>query len=271
MKLYGLMSTYREGGLAIESVRSIEPYVDELIVFEGPAGAVDDAVLEAPPTDRSIQTVYSGSWPTDAAKRTDMIKHARRRAGVGGSASEPLWCLWLDADEILVNGHLLRDFLQRVVWEDERLGRTILDPGNGPAFSVPLTQVEHDGSLGRVLSRCVRGDLIRRYVVSSHVLELVTGQTVQHGLRPLTYVDTPQTMAIEMIAGLDVPDAEKQARLEAIEMRLFVPQLLAGEPHTIHRPHLRHPARQSLRMHEQERAELERHGLPTGNQEPGAV
>jgi hypothetical protein len=248
----GLMSTWREGDLARGAYRSLKAAdLDAVIVCEGLAGPQPDDWQAMPET--ALTPTFSGSWGTDAAKLTEMLTFARERY------DRPLWGLWLAADELLVNGELLRDFLQRVQWEDERQGRHILKPDNGPTFSVPLTQVEHDGSLGRVLSRVVRLDLIRRYVVSSHVIELVTGQVLQHGARPLTLNDLPQMMALEA-ASKAGPDADRLC--EEIGGRVFVPPIFAGEPYTIHRPHLRHPARQAVRMYEQEDRELERLGLP---------
>lgn len=249
--LVGLMSTWREGKLAENAWRSLnDSRLDGVLIGEGPAGPKPDGWEDLPETVLPPANHFKGEWTTDAAKLNAFLPLIR------STHTGPIWAVWLAGDELLVNGHLLRDILQRVQWEDERLGRHLLDPDNGPAFSVPLTQVEHDGSLGRVLSRCVRVDLIRRYVVSSHVIELVNGATIQHGNRPLLATEEPQYKAMA--------EADGQEAMAEIALRQFVPTLLAGEPYTIHRPHLRHPARQAVRMHHQEAAELRRLGLPTG-------
>lgn len=250
----GLMSTWREGDLARLAHASLQDAaLDRLYVFEGATSHTPPAVGEATPELAGF--VKLRSYPSDAAKLTACIDVVKQSSAYHG---HPLWGLWLAGDEILVNGRFLRDLLQRVQWEDERLGRSILDPDNGPTFSVPVTQVEHDGSLGRVLSRCVRVDLIKRYVASSHVIELVNGAIIQHGSRPLTLDDLPQMQAITA-AAIEMDDA----RQDEISNRVFVPPIFACEPYTVHRPQLRHPDRQSVRMHEQEQRELERLGLPT--------
>lgn len=246
--LVGLFSTYREGDLSRAAITSVAEHVDELVVFEGPAG--DQRCDDAPATAVPAGYYRSGEWLTDAEKRSEMVKWCREQW-----PDRPLWGIYLDGDELLYGGEHLRPLLQRVQWEDERLERSVANPDNGPTFSVPIIQVEQDGSCSRVLCRAIRLDLIRRYVVSSHVLELYNGAQVQRGFRAMTWADTPQGIAMSL--------AKTDEEREEIAQRMMLPPPIPGEPYTVHRPHLRHPARQALRMHEQELVELAKHGLPT--------
>lgn len=242
--IVGMCSLYREGRLARLAVKSlVEAELDAVIVFEGIAGKEH---AEGPATDvgeyRRRVSWCEGVWATDAEKLTTMLNYAKQ------NYKTPLWGVWLAGDEVLVNGEHLRDMLQRVEWDNDVEGRSILNPENFPTVGVPLRTVEHDGSVGLVRARCVRLDLIRRYVVSSHVLELVGGQVVQQGTQP----DSASQWLEPRVA----------AYVDSGRDQNFLLPPLPGEPFTIHRSYYRHPDRQRLRMHVQERAELLAAGLP---------
>lgn len=244
--LIGLMSTWREGRLSLLAHRSLlEAELDGVYVFEGPAGK--DTVPPEAPLSGFSDTWYRMSGETDADKRTRIVEWAKAK-----HPQRPLWAVWLDGDEILMNGRYLRDVLQRWQWADEEAGVAV-DADEGQTASYPLIQVEHDGSLGRASNRCVRLDLIRRYVVSIHVIEWMNGAVTQHGNPRVSIWDLPQGHAVK----LD----------EANRERAFVSTLLGCEPYTVHRPQYRHPARAGVRLHKQELVELERLGFPTGENE----
>ena len=135
--LLGLVSTYLDGNLAYHAVKSALVCCDQVLVLEGPCG--DPLQAEVPATylgelaDDPCVTVQTGRWRTDAKKRTAMVEWAHRHA------SGPTWGLWLDADEYLVNGEFLPDWLQYLTWMDER--------DDTPTMRQPLRLVELDGSI----------------------------------------------------------------------------------------------------------------------------
>lgn len=249
-----LVSTYREGPPLRAGLRTIlEAGFDAVHVWEGPALDVERDLGGAPESPlgefRRDADVFHGSWPTDAVKHTEMIQHARREF-----YDRPLWIMWMGGDELLLYGSALRDIAQHLLWQDEAEGRSIQamikDPGND---AVAITGggvvylLEADGGLSIMRGRLVRGDAIRRYVVGDLVCELITGAQARLGNLP---VDANVWME-ERFTGMEAG-------------RLFIPPPLPGEPLVVHRSHLRHPSRRTLRMHEQEHAELERLGFPIG-------
>jgi hypothetical protein len=241
--MVAMLSTYREGPLAFEAAKScFDANMDGVVVWEGQAGparAETAPETELPAAD--LLHYREGAWASDAAKRTAMLKWAREKWH-----QRPLWIVWLDGDEVLVNGRYLRDMLQLVMWEDELRGASIANPDNPPSGGLPLRLVEADGSVSFAKGRCVRGDFVRRYTVSNLMLETVTGLELRLG---------------------NVQEREQdwtgpRREMHGEHMVLMPP--LPCEPFVVHRSHLRHPARQTLRLHEQEHDELVRLGLPTG-------
>ncbi len=237
MKLYGLVSSYVEGPLVRMAIQSALRACDHVYVFEGPAGP--DRCLDAPLSDLTTPweipelTIVRGEWQTDAAKRTAIVKH------VQPAKPEPVWGVWIDGDEVLMQGEFLRDWLQALVWEDEASGDTTV--------GFPIRIVEMDGSVAICRAKCLRVDQISNYVVSSSGIKLKNGVTVAEGNLPQKLTEWWNADRMRVAAG----------------DRLMLEPPLPGEPYLLHRSPLRHPARRGLRMHEQEAAELERLGLWT--------
>ena len=235
MILVGLVSSYREGGLVQGAIRSALDACDHVFVLEGAAGAPIEA--DVPATDLGVfsddprVTYREGRWRTDGRKRQAMLEWSRQFA-------PPVWGVIVDADEILMNGLYLRDWLQRLEWHEE------VNP-EARYLGRPMRIMELDGSLAWVRGRLLRLDRIQKYEVSTSVF--VNDRGIRHG------------------EG-NVPDrfSEWQTpRMKYIEddVMLAMPPL-PTEPFLVHRSMLRHPLRSGLRLHEQERDELVRAGLP---------
>ena len=243
MILVGLMSTYLEGPLAREALRSLlEAEPDLVLVCEGPAG--EELPQGLPETDLGglehdpRVALMEGRWRTDARKRTAMLERVHHLFGRDRS----VWSCTVDGDEVLANGRFLRDWLQRLDWEEE------VDEA-AEFVGRPMRIVELDGRVSWVRSRLLRLDRIERILVSSSVFEVRGRDGKVH-----RYTN-----------GGNEPDrwsAWEAPRVEAIEAdAMFVMPPLGVEPYLLHRTHLRHPLRMSNRLHEQERGELARVGL----------
>ncbi len=234
MKLVGLVSCYKEGRLVQGAIRSALEACDHVAVFEGPAGEHLEDVPESDFGELEGFHFQTGEWTTDAAKRTAMVKWCR---GYGS----PTWGVWIDGDEVLVNGWALRDALQAVLWRDE-------EEGGKPSGGFPLRLVEMDGSLAVCRAKCVRVDLIDRYLVSSSGIRFKSGAVLADHAEG----NLPQKISEWYISE----------RVKAIgEDRMMLEPPLPCEPFLVHRSPLRHPLRRKLRMHEQEARELRRLGI----------
>ncbi len=244
MRVAGLISSFREGRLTLGACRSLEAVgLDSLLAWDGPAGELPEGVLEAPESEYPEDVkVYRSRWRTDGRKRDAMLTEAKRRHAL--HEGEPLWGVWLDGDELLAHGEYLRDRLQAVLWDDAERG--------GPAtLNLPLWTKGPDGSLAITGGRLVRLDLIQSYEISVSVVRSVGG--AEQGLGN---VDTDARLWLELW----------MQAAETGRMLAWPPGPL--EPCIVHRPHLRHPARRGLRLHEQEAAELRKAGKLPGLQGP---
>lgn len=171
MRLIGIASTYREGSLARECVRSLlRANCDKVLVFEGPFG---DAPLTGDPSELSHRDireaikrqelfVREGKWVNQAAKLNEILSFCRRYERDG----EPVWTLHVDGDEVLLWPEMLRDLVERF---------TEAGPGE---FRMRLKLVELDGTCGYTGSHLLRFDLIDRYLVSGTQLQLRNGMVV---------------------------------------------------------------------------------------------
>lgn len=233
LHLIGLVSTYREGELAASAIRSLVE-LDEIVVFDGPVEGAEQSGRATVMPKRFPQRTTSetptrmhvskGRWETDAAKRTAMLGFCRSAFGGRGDS---LWGLWLDGDELLLNGDQLRDWLLRVLETD--------DPSN-PVGGWPLSLVELDGSVSWCMGKLVRLDLIREYLISSSYVELVNGRRITVGNVPAwNPVDGPMQFEETRDGGRR---PHWRARLP-----------LQGEPHLLHRPVLRSSSRMVERQH----------------------
>jgi len=247
--LVGLVSCYREGPLARTAVASLlAAGLDGVVVWEGPAGS--ERLEDAPETDLGGLVDHvdfresTVGWQTDALKRSEMLHYTVRTVRKErGDKTLPVWGMWIDGDEQLVNGWAVRDLVQERVWHDEHEGASIADPDNLPTGGIALRFVEYDGTCAFERGRLLRLDTLRRFVVSNLIVESVHKVHIRLGRVPET--TELEEMAREMFPG-----------------RRIVSPPLPGEPVIVHRSHLRHPARASSRMHEQEAAELDRLALP---------
>jgi len=241
--IVGLVSSYREGALirgAVGSLAAAGP--DRIYVVEGSAGMIVPAAC--PETDlggfASHVELIEGAWPTDAAKRTGIVKRVQ-----ADFPDQPIWGVWVDGDEVLRNGEFLRDLLQAVLWKDEAAGASIVLPDNPPTAGFPIRLVEMDGSVVVCRAKVLRVDLVSNYVVSSSGIKFKNGVVQAEGNLP------------DRIADWWVPG--RMEKLEKGERMLDAP--LPCEPFLWHRSPLRHPARASVRMHQQETVELARMGV----------
>lgn len=257
-RLVALVSTYREGTLALNAVRSLHGTVDEIMLWDGPCG--EDVCPDAPATeiaDRHAANVRQGAWESDAHKRTAMLREAKQRWH-----DRPLWLLMLDGDELLMQGETLRDLIQHALWQDRARGASLTDPDKPPTGGLPLRIVERDGSVAIEKGRVLNAAAIRAFKVSNLIVETVTGLELRLGRAaepPL-----PLQRMLDEIARSTSSDwaPDELAVLHAHLSARFLFPPLPGEPFLLHRSHLRHPARAAHRLHEAERAEVERLGLP---------
>ena len=229
MILLGLISSYREAGLVQGAIRSALTACDHVLVFEGPAG---EPITDCPSSDfgryKKDQrvTFKHGGWPTDAAKRQAMLEASRKWPA-------PVWGVIIDADEVLFNGEYLRDWLQRLEWDEEATGKVY--------GGRPMRIVELGGEISWVSTRLMRLDRMDNYEVSTSVFVNSLGIREARG----NVIDKYSEWA------------EPRAAAFENDQRLY-PAPIPTEPFLVHRSGLRHPNRQKLRLHEQERSEIDR-------------
>ena len=227
--ILGLISTYKEGRLAYGAIRSALEACDHVYVLEGPAGEPLDA--EVPETflgeyaDDPRVTFATGRWRTDAKKRTAMVEWAHRKS------DGATWGLWLDCDEVLVNGQYLPDWLSHLGWMDET--------DDVPTMRQPLRLVELDGSISVTYVKLIRIDLVSEYRVS--IANLINTFGVEEKAGNLQEHVGPWL------------DAHPQASKGYM---YWPPGPGPLDPFIVHRSMLRHPARAGLRLHTQELTEL---------------
>lgn len=252
MIVAGMVSTYLEGRLAraaIESVAAVE--LDALYVFEGAAGApldvdaglADELETWLPGGDTTSGeywgarlVVHRGRWRTDGRKRNEMLQ--RLKADYPG---ERIWAVVVDADEVLVDGRYLRDRLSWIDARDRLSGASIATPDNPPMARWPLRLIESDGSISLITARVFRADLLRSIDHSSSVVTNVAGVRDGWG----NYGEVTAAWIGQWLQAIDRG-----------HMIAWPP--LSCEPHLVHRSNLRHPARATLRMSEQEAGEFAR-------------
>lgn len=212
----GLVSTYREGELAVAAVRSLLPCCDVVHVFEGPIG---DNPAEGVESDWSSfrknprVNLHTGAWETDAAKRTAMLAPTRRHP-------DP-WGVILDGDEVLLWAEYLPDQLAYMRQKEEHDGEVVM--------GTSLRLVEIDGSVAQITARVLRLKFIERVLVSSSLLQLTNGVSWSRPNFPLLGIGEP-----------DQPPRTEEMERGLIQRR----RPLHGEPHILHRSAMRAPQRQ---------------------------
>lgn len=159
MKLIGCLSTYNEGNLLRECVRSLLKAVDYAVLFEGPFGENPPAQLPLklnyPDLLRAVKDrrliIKQSTWPTQAHKLTELTRFCVQTFQ---KTDEPVWGMHLDGDEVLLYGELLRDIVERFTQAspDERY--------------MNIKLVEMDGTVGGTQTHLIRMDLIETYFVS---------------------------------------------------------------------------------------------------------
>ena len=214
-----LISSYKEGSLVQGAIRTALEVTNNVIVFEGPT---EDVVIEnADVTDTGgWQLQGIGVWETETSKRNHMLEHARKMM------NHSFWIVTLDADEIIVWGEHLQDWLG------------ILKPGYpGEENIVSMKRTEPhlaiiNGEERDFLwtdicpSRCVHSSIVKRYDVGCWRIETPAGT----------------------FGTLDNRQSE------------FPPMF--GEPHIHHRHYMRRPERKVLRLSQgEEKRWREEHGI----------
>lgn len=241
------ISSYKEGQLIQGAIRSVHRHVHSIFVCEG---ATEPEMPEENesyiPTDlgpyspqagisftRSGLSYYEGTWKSEADKRSSILRDARRVLPFAD-----FWILVLDADEILVWGEYLVDYL------------SVLNPGRNSVENVPslkrteaaMVPYRENMQSDEIYanrpvgvwtdlcpSRCYHSSLIERYSVGAWQIITQNGQT----------------------AYLDNKPSERTPAF--------------GEPHIHHRPYLRRGERKSLRLtHGEEERWLIERGLKRG-------
>jgi hypothetical protein len=224
--LLGLISTYKEGTTARHAIRSALEACDRLLICEGPAGPpLEGAAVPGTwmPADERAE-IITGRWRSDARKRTAMLEHARSQTWWAA----PVWGLWLDGDEVLVNPEYLADWTDFFDWQNETAGEE-------PVMRIPLRLVELDGSISMSYVKLLRVDLVRSYDLSIANLTNTLGIVEKAG------------NLHEHLTGWVA------SHPRAAEGYLYWPPGPAPlDPFIVHRSLLRHPARAGLRLHEQE-------------------
>ncbi len=232
--IVGLVSTYREGLLAAEAVRSLLACCDQVRVLDGPIGEPSGGGIE---TDWSVfrreqrVVVDHGACGSDAEKRTILLERTRRLPA-------PVWGVILDGDELLVNGQNLPSLIEHHELEAEANGQV--------SFGATLRLVEQDGSAGLIMARLLRLDLVERWLISSYHILLKTGMEVS---RPNAYflkAGEPDTDRVESSTGMQVR------------------RPLQGEPHILHRSGLRPPQRNAERQSAAEGSALDQLAASVG-------
>jgi hypothetical protein len=234
-RIVALVSTFDEDEIIVSCLSSAK-MLDGIIVFDGTTssdkvtehrnryvveGDFGEAFRRKFPylNWEGIDLVYvSGSWKSDAHKRTEMMDFAKHAQG------HEDWALWLDGDEVLLWGQYLHDHCTRADHVTGTGGTT-------------LKIVEYDGSVAECFGKLIKLDAVKRYIMSSYEIELSNGMTVALPNVPLC---TAGGLPIGNITSPDDPLLAKNR------------PPLQGEPHLLHRHGLRSPEREALRMHDTE-------------------
>jgi hypothetical protein len=236
--IVGLVSTYREGRMALSAVRSLLACCDAVHVIDAPIVGP----RAGPQTDwselRRVQSVHvrmtAKPYADDASKRTALLETTRRYPA-------PVWAVVLDGDEILRHGEYLPDLIEHAEAKGEAIG--------SPTWTFPIRLTEVDGSVSRMAGRVFRADFIERYLISSYYMLTRSGAEIALPNEPLRLAGEPDLPPVEG------EPAERQRR-----------RPLDGEPHVFHRSWLRAPQRDVQRQNVAEAGAFERLAAASGAQ-----
>jgi hypothetical protein len=167
VKIVCLIATWRDGTLLAKACASAAPYVDKVIVLDGgyqgvvqehQAWSTDEEMLAAHGVDEKVHIAQlEGLWSDEVEKRNALLDLGRLTAEA--EEDEPIWALVLDADEELVNGDELAEWIERA-W-----------PASGQAIGViGLQRIEPDGDSYWAPSRLFHLTASTKYAGPSHVL-----------------------------------------------------------------------------------------------------
>jgi hypothetical protein len=241
--IVGLVTTYREGRLALGAIESLRKGCDLVLVLDGPAPPDREPVGDPTPypRDQGRLLIRRGQWEDDAAKRTALVLWARQlwARSPKSDRGDGLWLVWCDADEVLLWSEYLPDYIAAAVAHEATRNAT-------GGFS--LRHVEPDGSVHLSGGRVLNGLHVARYLVSGYQVELANGLVVALPLTPLCSAG-----GIPLAPPEGIPSDEGERDLWLATNR----PPLQGEPHTLHRHPLRKPDRAAHRMHDDEGAWFE--------------
>jgi hypothetical protein len=147
VKLVCLIATWRDEALLARAVKSAAPFVDIVVVLDGGyVGVVSAEEAWTPETD--LLTVYNASenvqivqieglYPSEIAKRNALLSAGRFFAlDDPEDPVETYWALVLDADEVLVNGDQLNEFIAICRQQEQAPGLQRIEP-DGDSYWAP--------------------------------------------------------------------------------------------------------------------------------------
>lgn len=220
-----LVSSYMEGQLLVDAVRSATRAADKVLVLEGPVGDRPPTDLEDPALRivagttgvalRLGQYVEGDAaaalppWQADADKRNELLVWAEQHGAD--------WCCWLDGDEALMFPEHLRAMVLRAEAEG--------------ASGFPLRIVELDGSVAKAPCRVFRTSAVEEFTLGAHQFRSLPSGVV---------LSLPN---IQICGAGGIPLGYGEATIQAEDLAELRPPV-AGEPHILHRAVLRSPERQ---------------------------
>lgn len=243
--IVGLVSTYREGALAVGAIRSLLPAVDAVRVLDGPIGGEGNGLeraLDVFAKDQRVICNY-GEFVSDAEKRTRLLESTRRYPA-------PTWGVILDGDELLLWGEHLRAQIEHLEERERATGEV--------QTGCSLRLVESDGSVSQINARVLRLDLIDSYVHSSYHLRWINGSESARPNFPIVTAgmgDLPPHAELlrdleDAPAGTEWAEMRDRLQREQDAGWMQCRRPVQGEPHILHRSILRSPNRSDVtRMH----------------------
>lgn len=166
MRICAGIVTWRDGAALANTLRSVRPYVDRIVLADGLIDGIDTELpalsdpleLDALQTRFAIDAVASHRWRSQSQQRQWTLEAAK--------AHRCDWLLAIDADEQLCNGDALRPWLEVWKWD---------------AFPLPFYFTDTEAAQPAAF-KCLHVPDWNRYVVQGSILENRRGEVVQvHG------------------------------------------------------------------------------------------